>query len=55
METERRENRPAAIEITPEMLEAGEAELYQDDICETRQKWAARMFRAMISVAKSTG
>src|SRR5205807_9169226 len=41
----------AKIEITPEMLEAGACELYQDDYAETKEEWAARVFRAMVRVA----
>jgi hypothetical protein len=40
------------IEISPEMMEAGADELYQDDWCETKEQWAARVFRAMTN-AKS--
>jgi hypothetical protein len=35
------------IKITLEMIEAGECELYQDDITESKGEWAARVFRAM--------
>jgi hypothetical protein len=43
---------PGEIEITPAMMEAGADELYQDDWVETKEEWAARIFRAMIAVSR---
>ena len=40
------------IEITPEMIEAGVGQLYQDDWAETKEEWAVRIFRAMLRARK---
>jgi hypothetical protein len=39
------------IEITPEMIEAGTGELYQD-WGETKEEWATRIFRVMMLAKK---